>query len=171
MSFIRCEFKGNRLVILRLEKSQYEPEIIEETLRNFKSRDNHNRIEIIQTKIHVSFMHIYINNAARCLKVENVDLNSDLDIYFGGQLHDFQTVSVFELEMINCRVFAFIGLDLGFPNSFAKLRFESIVFKKAQFSSVQHVGLGSYVFENCTFIEVLTADFQNFWILKYFNLL
>ena len=36
MSLIRCEIKGNRGVILILEKSQYEPDITEETLRYFK---------------------------------------------------------------------------------------------------------------------------------------
>ena len=69
MSLIRCRFKERYTFVepevkLYLEKSQYEPEITEETLRHFKSRDDQNRIEIIQTKIHVSFMHIYINNVA-----------------------------------------------------------------------------------------------------------
>ena len=56
MSLIRCEFKGNRFVILRLEKSRYESEVTEETLRNFTSRDDQNRIEIIQTKIYVKLI-------------------------------------------------------------------------------------------------------------------
>ena len=115
MSLIRCEIKGNRGVILILEKSQYEPDITEETLRHFKSRDDHNRIEIIQTKINISFMRIYINNVARHLKMEKVDLNFDyeLHIYIGEQGHDSDTVSVFELVMINCRVFYWVGLRIS----------------------------------------------------------
>ena len=89
----------------RTEKSQYKSEVTEETLRNFNLKDDQNRIEIIQTKIDVSYICIYINNAARHLKMENVDLEViDLDIYIGEQGHDCQTVSVFELEMINCRM-------------------------------------------------------------------
>ena len=73
MSLIRCEFKHpsayHPSAYLTLEKSWYEQEITEETLRNFKSRDDQNRIEIIQTKIDVRYIHIYINNAARRLKM------------------------------------------------------------------------------------------------------
>ena len=47
---------------------------------------------------------IYINNVARHLKMEKVDLNSDLHIHIGEEGHDCQTVSVFDLEMINCRM-------------------------------------------------------------------
>ena len=68
MSLIRCEFKGS--LSLTLRKSRYEPEITAETLRNFTSNDDHNRIEIIQTKIHVYIIVLDINNVARCLKME-----------------------------------------------------------------------------------------------------
>ena len=115
-------------VILIVDRSRYESEITEETLRNFNSRDDHNRIEIIQTKINVWQLHIGINNAARCLQMENVDLDVYISIVIGKEGHDCQTVSVFELEMINCRVSAKIPLHLTYINSFAKFRFENTVF-------------------------------------------
>ena len=171
MSFIRCEFKGRVWLKLYLEKSQYESEVTEESLRNFFSKDDQNRIEIIQTKINVRCIAMYINNAARCLKMENVDVglyftthlvNQGLKIYIGEAGHDCQTISVFELEMINCRVFAHIGLHLGFPNSFAKFRFENTVFEQIYFNLFLYAGLGSYVFDNCTFSKALHVDIQRF---------
>ena len=169
MSLIRCEFKWIRQVSLYLEKSQYESEVTGETLGNFKSRDDQNRIEIIQTKIHVSVMRIYINNAARRLKMENVDLHVSYHgpyIYIGEEEHDFQTVSVLELEMINCRVSADIPLGLTYINSFAKLRFENTVFEEIYFYSFQNAGLSSYVFDNCTFIKALRVDIPRFLVFK-----
>ena len=147
---------------LRLEKSRYEPEITEETLRNFTSNDDQNRIEIIQTKIDVLGMVMWINNAARCLKMENVDLNSDFDIYIGQKGHAFQTVSVFELEVINCRMSGPIPLHLRFPNSFAKFRFQNTVFEQISVLSEKHAGLASYVFDNCTFTNAVHFDIQRF---------
>ena len=169
ISLFRCEFKGNWWLLLTLEKSWYEPEITEETLRNFTSRDDQNRIEIIQTKIHVSYMSIDINNAARRLNMENVDLDVDVNIYIG---EEGQTVSVFELEMINCRmsfdsrVSGHIQLHLELPNSFAKLRFENTVFERLFFYSVENAGLGSYTFDNCTFINVLRANIHRVFDFK-----
>ena len=166
MSLIRCEFKHHSIVNMIFEKSQDESEVTEETLRNFTSRDDQNRIEIIQTKIDVRGLHVSINNAARRLKMENVDFNSELGIYFGKEWHDCETVSVFELEMIYCRVFAFIWLDLRFPNSFAKLSFENTVFEQIALSSKQQAGLGSYVFDNCTFTEAPGVEIQRFLNFK-----
>ena len=169
MSLIRCEFKGRiTTVTLILEKSRYEPEIIEETLRHFNSRDDHNRIEIIQTKMHLSHLYIYINNAARRLKMENVDLDLHgyfdlycaLDIYIGEEGHDCDTVSVLDLEMMNCRVLASIRPFLRLLNSFAKFRFENTVFERISLLSKQHAGLSSYVFDNCTFTKALGVDLQ-----------
>ena len=157
MSLIRCEFET--LVNLHLPKSQYEPEITEETLRNFNSRDDQNRIEIIQTQI--DSVNIYINSAARHLKMENVDLRLG-EISIGKEGQDFHTVSVFELEAINCRVSAKIQLHLELPNSFAKFRFENTVFERISLLSEEHAGLASYVFDNCTFIRALRVDIQRF---------
>ena len=166
MSLIRCEFKGRPEVRLILEKSRYESEITRKTLRHFKSRDDHNRIEIIQTKIYGIDLYISINNAARRLKMENVDLNSDLYISIGEEGHDCQTVSLLELEMINCRVSGQIRPYLTFSNSFAKFRFESTVFDRISLSSRQQAGLASYVFDNCTFTKALGVDIQKFLDFK-----
>ena len=166
MSLIRCEFKGYICVNLTLEKSRYESEITVETLGNFTSMDDQNRIEIIQTKIDVALIRIYINNVARRLKMENVDFNSNLGIYFWKEGHDCKTVSVFELEMIYCRVFTFIWFDLTFQNSFAKLSFENTVFEQIALSSKQQAGLGSYVFDNCTFTEAPGVEIQRFLNFK-----
>ena len=92
--------------------------------------------------------------------MENVDLNSYLDIHIGNKWHDCDTVSVFELEMINCWVFTRIKLHLTFPNSFATFRFENTVFYRIYFQLVLYAGLGSYVFDRCTFIKALAVDIQ-----------
>ena len=163
MSLIRCDFALiYKTLLLRLEKSQYEPEVTGETLGNFKSRDDHNRIEIIQTKINVWQLHIGINNAAKRLKMENVDLDVFvlLHIYIGEKGHDSDTVSVFELEVINCRVSVDIKPSLTFINSFAKFRFESTVFDSIYFNLIHYVGLASYVFDKCTFTQALPVDIQ-----------
>ena len=164
MSLIRCEFKGNGFISLYLEKSRYEPEITEETLRNFTSKDDQNMIEIIQTKIYGTGLFIYINNAARRLKMENVEL----DVYF-SHIHiaekgnDCQTVSVFELEMINCRMSIKLRkIYLHLKNSFAKFRFENTVFESISLLSEEHAGLASYVFDNCTFTHAFHFDIERF---------
>ena len=162
MSLIRCEIKGNQWVTLILEKSRYEPDITAETLRHFTSNDDHNRIEIIQTKIHVVIITLYINNVARRLKMENVDLNSILIIYIGEEGHDCQTVSVLDLEVINCRVSGYIRPYLTNINSFAKLRFEDTVFEQIFLLSEQQAGLASYVFDNCTFPKAPHVEIQRF---------
>ena len=133
MSLIRCEFKWRHgldvILILMLDKSQDESEVTEETLRNFNSRDYQKRIEIIQTKIDVRYLQIYVNNnVVRGLKMENVDLgvNPVLDIYIWEKGQDCQAVSVFELYVINCRMLDMvtsIHLSLILPNSFSKFRF------------------------------------------------
>ena len=151
---------------MRLEKSRYEPDITAETLRHFTSRDDQNRIEIIQTKIHVSPMRIYINNVARHLKMEKVDLNSDLHIHIGEEGHDCQTVSVLDLEVINCIISSYIRPYLTNINSFAKLRFESTVFKRIFLLSEQQAGLASYVFDNCTFPKATRVEIQRFLDFK-----
>ena len=163
MSLIRCEFK-RRYVHVHVEKSWYEPEITGKSLEKLNSKQYQNRIEIIQTKIYVRSLHIYINNAARRLKMENVDLNFDyiLDIYIGEEGHDFQTVSVFELDVINCRMSTKISLYLTLPNSFGKFRFENTVFDSIYFDLVQYSGLASFVFDNCTFIRALGVNIQRF---------
>ena len=169
MSLIRCEIKGGFTVVtLRLEKGWYESDITEETLRNFNSRDDQNMIEIIQTRFNVSSMRIYINNAARRLKMENVDLDvynmhiSIGHIYIGEQGHDSETVSIFELEMINCRVSGDIEPSLTNINSFAKFRFESTVFDSIYFNLIRYAGLASYVFDNYTFTKAFHVDIQRF---------
>ena len=73
------------------------------------------------------------------------------------KVQDIQTVSVFELDVINCRVFAAIGVYLTLPNSFGKLRFENTVFEGINFLSYQHVGL---VIDNCTFMKTLYVEIQ-----------
>ena len=75
------------------------------SLRNFNSRDDHNGIEIIQTKIDAFNLNLNINTAARRLKMENVYLGifNDLEIYIGKEAHDCETVSVFELEDWACK--------------------------------------------------------------------
>ena len=156
MSLIRCEFKGRPDIRLILEKSQYEPDITEETLRHFTSRDDHNRIEIIQTKMHVSFMRIYINNVARRIKMENVDLDVNVNINIEEEGHDCQTVSVYELEMINCRIGFHpyspkIRLHLRLTNSFAKFRFKNTVFERLYFYSPFP--------EKCDHHEIVTLTF------------
>ena len=131
MSLIRCEFKGNRFISLYLEKSRYEPEITEETLINFNSKDDQNRIKFIHTRFDVGFIKMYINNTKRQLKMENVEIEiSAIDIHIGEKGHDCQTVSVFELEMINCGVSINIVPYLTFPNSFAEFRFENTDLKE-----------------------------------------
>ena len=75
-------------------------------------------------------------------------------------VQDIQTVSVFELDVINCKVFAVIGVYLTLPNSFGKLRFENTVFEGINFLSYQHVGLASYVIDNCTFMKTLYVEIQ-----------
>ena len=163
MSLIGCEFNVITLY-LYIEKSLIEPEITEETLRNFNSRDNQNRIEIIQTNIDLYFMFIFINNAERRLKMENVELNViNIQIGIGEKGHDCQTVSVFELEMINCRMRPSITLlHLRSPNSFGTFRFENTVFERISFFSQEHAGLASYVFDNCTFMHAFYFDIQKF---------
>ena len=96
MSLIRCEIKGRYTEVeLRLEKSQYESEITEETLRNFTSRDDQNRIEIIQTTIDVYSLNIHINNVARRLKMENVELYVYYSrIHIAEKGNDCQTVCI-----------------------------------------------------------------------------
>ena len=125
ISLIRCELKGHSFqgVILYLEKSQYEPEITEKCLEKFNSKQYKNRIEIIQTRFNLGHIEMYINNTARHLKMENVDLSVEygVRIISGGNEQDCQTVSVFELEVINCRVMALIfeiGLTLFPPSSY-----------------------------------------------------
>ena len=116
MSLIRCEFKGHSLkgVQFYFEKGQYEPEITEESLEKFNSKEYENRIEIIQTRINFGHIDIHIDIVARHLKMENVDLSVEygVRIFSGMKVQDIQTVSVFELDVINCRVFAIIGLHL-----------------------------------------------------------
>ena len=166
MSLIRCEFK--RAIKLTLEKSRHEPEITEETLKNFSSTEDQNRIEIIQTKIEAVFINMYINNAARQLKMENVEL----DVYF-SRIHiaekgnDCQTVSVFELEMVNCRMPIQLGkicieFYLHLKSSFAKFRFDNTVFEQISLLSEEHAGLASYVFDNCTFMYAFHFDIERF---------
>ena len=94
--------------------------------------------------------------------MENVeiDINYYLHIDIGEEGQDFLTVSIFELEMINCRVSGYIAPYLTFPNSFAKFRFENTVFNIISFYSVRYAGLGSYVFDNCTFIKALGVAIQ-----------
>ena len=165
ISLIRCEFKGDYDVYLNIEKSQNEPEITEETLRKFSFNKYPNRIEFIQTKIDVRYLQIYVkSNVARHLKMENIDLGVHyyLDIYIGEEGHDFQTVSVFELDVINCRMSASMKFYLRLPNSFAKFWFGNTVFEKISFDSVHYAGLASYVFDNCTFIKALYFDIQRF---------
>ena len=165
MSLIRCEFKGDYGAYLNIEKSQNEPEITEETLRNLSFNEYSNRIEFIQTKIDVRYLQIYVkSNVARCLKMENVDLDVRYgpNIYIGEEGHDWQKVSVFELEMINCRVSGHIEPYLTFPNSFAKFRFENTVFERIVLSSEHFIGLASYVFDNCTFTNAPSVEIQRF---------
>ena len=169
MSLIRCEFRlGLDVIGLVLEKSRYELEITEETLRDFKSKDDQNRIEIIQTKIDVYSLYIDINNAATCLKMENVDLDlHDLQIHIGKEGHDFQTANFLELEMIDCRIMSGkIMVYLGLPNSFGTFRFDNVVFERISLLSKQQAGLGNYVFDNCTFIKALHVDIQRFLDFK-----
>ena len=136
MSLIRCEFKVSGFEGLQfyLEKSRYESEITEKSLRNFNSKGNENMIEIIQTKIDVDYMTMYIINAARQLKMENVDLSIEygVKIYIGEKGHDFQTITLFQLEMLNCRMSGEIELEiyLRLPNSFGTFRFQNTVFEK-----------------------------------------
>ena len=165
-----CEFKGHdTFVILRLEKSRYESEVTGETLRNFYSREDQNIIEIIQTRFTANIK-IYIINAARRLRMKNVDsdlsISDYIDIYIGEKGHNYQTLSVFELEMINCRLSGQIRLFLTFPNSFAKFKFENTGFEEIVFNSVLYAGLASYVFDNCTFTKALHVDIQRFVGLK-----
>ena len=174
MSLIRCEFKGRYGldVILILDKSQDESEVTEETLRNFNSRDDQNRIEMIQTKIDVRYLQIYVNyNVVRGLKMENVDLgvNPVFDIYIGEKGQDCQAVSVFELYVINCRmldVVSSIHLSLRLPNSFSKFRFENTVFKGIYFYNDQHAGTVSIIFDNCTFMKAMHIVIQRFIYFK-----
>ena len=167
MSLIRCEFRVDDVRLI-LEKSQYEPEVTEETLRHFISNDDKYRIEFIQIIINASDLTIHINNAVRRLKMENVDLEIyfHYEILIGEEGHDFQIVSVFELDVINCRMSASIRPFLILPNSFLKFKFENTVFEQISFYSVYYAGLGSYVFDNCTFIKALRADFQRFLDFK-----
>ena len=163
MSLIRCEFKVEEQVSLILEKSQYEPEVTGKSLEKLNSKQYQNRIEIIQTRFNLGHIEMYINNAARHLKMENVDLSVEYVRFIStGEVQDCQTVSVFELEVINCRMSTDSRLHLRLPNSFAKLRFKNTVFEKISFDSVQYVGLASYVFDNCTFIRALGVDIQRF---------
>ena len=99
---------------------------------------------------------------ARHLKIENVDLNVEygVRIFSGMKVQDIQTVSVFELDVINCRVFAIMALHLTLPNSFRKLRFENTVSEGIKFLSYQHTGLASYVIDNCTFMKTLYVEIQ-----------
>ena len=176
MSLIRCQFRGGFTVVtLILEKSWYESEVTAETLRNFTSKGDQNRIELIQTKIDVQSLHIHINNVERRLKMENVNLDvylnvglgaHGLNIYIGREGHDCQKVSLLILEMINCIISNDIRLHLILPNSFAKLRFENTVFEEIYFYSVQNAGLASYVFDNCTFTKALHVDIQRFLDFK-----
>ena len=103
--------------------------------------------------------------------MENVDLGVSynvgfaahgLDIYIGREGHDCQKVSVLILEMINCRISTVIWLHLTVPNSFFKLRFENTVFEQISLFTEQQVGFGSFIFDNCTFMEVLCVDIQRF---------
>ena len=163
MSLIRCEFKVEEWVSLILEKSWYEPEITGKSLEKLNSKQYQNRIEIIQTRFNLGHIEMYINNAARHLKMDNVDLSVEYVRFIStGEVQDCQTVSVFELEVINCRMSTDIRLHLRLPNSFAKFRFKNTVFEKISFDSVQYVGLASYVFDNCTFIRALGIDIQRF---------
>ena len=120
MSLIRCEFKVKEWVNLILEKSQYEPEIT----GKLNSKLYQNRLEITQTRFNLGHIEMYINNAARHLKMENVDISVEyVRIISTGEVQNCQTVSVFELEVINCRMSTDIQLHLRLPNSFAKFRF------------------------------------------------
>ena len=76
--------------------------------------------------------------------------------------HDFQTVSVFELEVINCRISGDIRASLTFPNSFGKFRLENTVFEQISLFSEHQVGLASYVFDSCTFIRAIHFDIERF---------
>ena len=161
MSLIRCELKG--AIGLHLEKGQYEPDITGKSLQKLNSKQYQNRIEIIQTRFNLGHIEMYINNAARHLKMENVDLSVEyVRIISTDEGQDCQTVNVFELEVINCRMSTDIRLHLRLSNSFAKFRFKNTVFEKISFDSVQYVGLASYVFDNCTFSKALGVDIQRF---------
>ena len=167
MSLIRCEFKGERGVILILEKSQYEPEITEETLRNFNSNKYQNRIEIIKTTIGVHYLAIHVDNVARHLIMENVYFDIKYTFYINIRVqtpNNCRSVSVFELEVVNCRTSAtiHIRISLILTNSFAKFRFENTLFEEIYLSSEQHAGLASFVFDNCTFIKALRVDIEQF---------
>ena len=164
MSLIGCWFFiGNKEVTLYLEKSRYESEITEESLRYFYLNKYQNRIEIFQTIfVSVRFMSIFINNVARHLKVEAHLCAHVLHIYIGQKGHDCQKASVFDLEIINCRVSGHIAPYLTFPNSFAKFRFENTDFDRVYFSSEHFTGLGSYVFDNCTSINAPHQSCQTF---------
>ena len=103
MSLIRCELKG--AIGLHLEKGQYEQEMTGKSLEKLNSKQYQNRIEIIQTRFNLGHIEMYINKAARHLKMENVDLSVKyVRIISTGEVQDCQTVSVFELEVINCRM-------------------------------------------------------------------
>ena len=82
MSLIRCEFKGHYLkgVDFYLERSQYESVITDKSLEKFNSKEYENRIEIIQTRINFGHIDIHIDNVARHLKMENVDLNVEYGV-------------------------------------------------------------------------------------------
>ena len=75
--------------------------------------------------------------------------------------------SVFELEMINCRMsikLPKIRIDfyIHLKNSLAKFRFENTFFEQISFDSIHYAGLASYVFDNCTFMHAFHFDIQRF---------
>ena len=95
----------------------------------------------------------------------NFSVHDYLGIYI-GKMHDFKTVSVFEIEVINCRMSTDIQIHLTLPNSFSKFRFENTVFDKISLLSEQYAGLASNVFYNCTFIKALYVDIKFFFDFK-----
>ena len=114
MSLIRCEFKGEWTFLeLSLKKSQYEPDINEETLENFNVNKSQNTIEIIQTRMDdIRHLDIYTDNVARQLKMENVYLHVyDGFIIDSGvkKRNDCSSVSMFELDVNNCTIEARVG--------------------------------------------------------------
>ena len=72
----------------------------------------------------------------------------------------------FELEVINCRMFANIDLYLKLTISYTKFRFENTVFEQISLLLEKHAGLGSYVLHNCTFTKALSVDIQTFLDFK-----
>ena len=167
MSLIRCEFKGEDThLLLHLERSYYEPE---ETLKKINSNNSHNRIEIIQTRIDVVDLDLYIDNKVlRGLRMENVQLDVvDVGDYNHGSFNiivEHGSVSVFELEVNNSGIAGRILIQKTSPSISGKFQFENTVFDEMHLSSLMLAA--SISFDNCTFTKALCVDARRFFQFK-----